>query len=100
MNTRIKEPIIIVVGFAILAAIIVFSPPDGPVANTLSAQAHHILYDDPNDIPYWPSIPELQWFAGTKPDGLFRKTSQDDYEARRWVWYCDQCAIETWPEVK
>ena len=56
-----------------------------------------VLYDDPNDIPYWPSIPELQWFARTKPDGLFRKNSQEDYEAQRWIWYCNMSAKATWP---
>ena len=55
------------------------------------------FFPDPNDIPYWPSIDELQWFARTKRDGLFRKISQDDYEARRWVWYCDLSARATWP---
>ncbi len=57
-----------------------------------------VLFDDPNDISYWPSIDELQWFAQTKPDGLFRKNSQDDYEARRWVWYGNQNAMILWPE--
>ncbi len=57
-----------------------------------------VLFDDPNDIRYWPSIPELQWFAQTKPDGLFRKNSQDDYEARRWEWYGNQNAMILWPE--
>jgi hypothetical protein len=57
-----------------------------------------VLFDDPNDIPYWPSIDELQWFAETNRDGLFRKISQDDYEAQRWVWYCNVSARATWPE--
>ncbi len=56
-----------------------------------------VLFPDPNDIQYWPSIDELQWFARTNRDGLFRKISQDDYEARRWVWYCDMSARATWP---
>ena len=66
----------------------------GPVLQN----AGPVLFDDPNDIRYWPSIPELQWFAQTKPDGLFRRISQEDYEARRWVWYGNQNAMILWPE--
>lgn len=72
------------------------SPSSG--AGLVSHDAGPVLFDDPNDIRYWPSIPELQWFARTKPDGLFRKQSQDDYEARRWVWYGNQNALILWPE--
>ncbi len=63
-----------------------------------SHDAGPVLFDDPNDIRYWPSIDELQWFGKTKRDGLFRKNSQDDYEARRWVWYGNQNAMILWPE--
>ena len=95
----------------LLIAIKVFSPP-GPGAATLmvpgssdfsspSSEAGSRVgsgfFPDPNDITYWPSIDELQWFAQTNRDGLFRKISQDDYEARRWVWYCDMSARATWP---
>ena len=72
-----------------------FSSPSSGTGMTLAVVP--VLFDDPNDIRYWPSIPELQWFAQTKPDGLFRKISQDDYEARRWEWYCEQSARATWP---
>ena len=73
-----------------------FSSPSSGTGMTLAVVP--VLFDDPNDIRYWPSIDELQWFARTKPDGLFRKISQDDYEARRWEWYCEQSARATWPE--
>lgn len=72
------------------------SPSSG--AGAVSHDTGPVLFDDPNDIRYWPSIPELQWFAQTKPDGLFRKQSQDDYEARRWAWYGNQSALMLWPE--
>ncbi len=74
-----------------------FHHPSSEVGMALAAVP--VLFDDPNDIQYWPSIDELQWFAQTKRDGLFRKLSQDDYEARRWVWYCDMSARATWPEL-
>ncbi len=73
-----------------------FSSPSSVVAVSNQSTVT-IIFDDPNDIRYWPSIDELQWFARTKPDGLFRKNSQDDYEARRWIWYCNKSARATWP---
>lgn len=72
----------------------VFSPPNGGSDGWLR-QAHQF---DPNNIAYWPSIDELQWFAGTNRDGVFRKLSQDAYEARRGQWYCDMSARATWPK--
>lgn len=74
-----------------------FSSPSSEVAAS-NQSAAIVIYDDPNDIPYWPSIDELQWFGQTNRDGLFRKISQDDYEAQRWIWYCDMSARMTWPE--
>ena len=68
-----------------------------PSATGMATVAVPVLFDDPSDIMYWPSIDELQWFARTKPDGLFRRQSQEDYEARRWEWYCDVSARATWP---
>ncbi len=67
-------------------------------AGLASHDAGPVLFDDPNDIRYWPSILELQWFAQTQPDGLFRRISQEDYEARCWVWYGNQNAMILWPE--
>ena len=79
----------------------IFSSPSSVVAgDESSVTIISTLFDDPNDIPYWPSIDELQWFAETKRDGLFRKNSQDDYEARRWVWYCNQSARLVWAEQR
>ena len=72
------------------------SPSSAMVVSNQSTPV--VIFDDPNDILYWPSIYELQWFAQTKPDGLFRKISQDDYEAQRWEWYCEMSARVTWPE--
>jgi len=74
------------------------SPSSG--TGLASHEAGPVLFDDPNDIHYWPSIPELQWFAQTKPDGLFRKTSHDDYELRRSEWYCNMSARATWPRAR
>ncbi len=73
-----------------------FSSPSGTGAATLPGPVP-VLIDDPNDIIYWPSIDELQWFAQTKRDGFFREISQADYEARRWDWYCNMAAKDTWP---
>lgn len=80
----------------------VFSSSKGgratPQQNRIPQSSPPQLIDDPNDITYWPSIDELQWFAQTKRDGFFRKISQDDYEARRWDWYCNSAAKDTWPK--
>lgn len=64
---------------------------------SVSHDAGPVLFDDPNDIRYWPSIDELQWFAQTPRDGLFGKKSQAAYEVRRWLWYCNMSARATWP---
>lgn len=73
-----------------------FSSPSSAIAASNQSPAI-VIFDDPNDIMYWPSIDELQWFARTKRDGAFRKESQDAYEARRWVWYNNLSATATWP---
>lgn len=87
--------ILATVCFALTLCIVnAFQPSSGA---GMAQAAVPVLFDDPNDIRYWPSVDELQWFARTKPDGLFRKNSQDDYEARRWIWYCNMSARATWP---
>lgn len=77
----------------ITGSLIRFSPPSKAGAH-ISSSIAPAYYSDPNLIEYWPTIDELQWFAETNRDGKFRKLSQDDYEAKRAVWYGDKSAAK------
>jgi hypothetical protein len=48
--------------------------------------------------PCWPSIEEIQAFAGAKVDGIWGPETDRLYRAARDRWYCDRMAVALWPE--